>query len=103
MRIPVAAFAVLALSSVEPAYGQEPVRIVSWNAQATLMESLPARRHDFARLNVDLKPDVLVLVEIAGQPEAEFIAKSLGWENYHAVMSDFDKVRDSAYTGLKWL
>jgi hypothetical protein len=29
------------------------------------MESLPARRHDFARLNADLKPDVLVLVEVA--------------------------------------
>jgi hypothetical protein len=43
----------------------------------------------------------LCSVEAAGQPEAEFIAKSLGWENYHAVMSDFDKVRDSAYTGLE--
>jgi hypothetical protein len=56
MRIPVAAFSVLALSPVWPAYAQEPVRIVSWNAQATLMESLPARRGDFARLNADLKP-----------------------------------------------
>lgn len=92
MRIPVAAFAALALSSVGPACALEPVRIVSWNAQATLMESLPARRHDFARLNADLKPDVLVLVEVAGKPEAEFIAESLEWENYHAVMSDFDKV-----------
>jgi len=53
MRIPVAALG--------PAYAQESVRIVSWNAQATLMESLPARRGDFARLNADLKPDVLVL------------------------------------------
>jgi endonuclease/exonuclease/phosphatase family metal-dependent hydrolase len=82
-------------------FAKDTVRIVSWNAQASLLESIVDRRGDITQLSNDLKPDVLVLVEVAGRPEAKVIAESLGWDNYHLVMSDFGKVRDSAYTGLE--
>jgi exonuclease III len=95
------ALAISSLLNVAPAQSQESLRIVSWNTNATLLESINDRSKQFESLNLALAPDVLVLIEVPGRDVAEAIAKSLKWQNYHAVVSDFSKVRANAYEGLE--
>lgn len=85
------------------AAAQESVRIMTWNAQTTLYESLPERNLEFQQLVIDYDPDVLVLVEVAGTEEAKAIADALGWTDYQAVVSDFSLARDQAFQGLELL
>lgn len=76
-------------------------RIVSWNAEATMYESMEKRVAEIRKLDTDLKPDVLVLIEITGPEEFKRLIGFLGWSEYHAVISDFDDVKDSAFAGLE--
>lgn len=76
-------------------------KIVAWNASPQLQESVQDRRRDLKRLNDDLQPDVLVLVEVAGREEAKILASSLGWPEYHMAVSDWAKMRTSVYFALE--
>lgn len=99
VRITFLAAATSLLSSA--ALAQSETRIVSWNAEATMYESMEKRGVEIRKLDADLKPDVLVLIEITGPEEFKRLIGFLGWPEYHAVISDFDDVKDSAFTGLE--
>ena len=83
-----------------PVYAEE-TKIVVWNAEATIYEGLAKREADIKALDLAISPDVLVLVEIAGAEELERIIGYLGWSDFHAALSDFGKVSNSAFTGLE--
>jgi endonuclease/exonuclease/phosphatase family metal-dependent hydrolase len=78
-----------------------PLKVVSWNAEAGMYEAIQKRGDEIRALNRDLAPDVLILIEITGVEELRRIAGFLGWEHYHAVISDFEDVKDSAFAGLE--
>jgi endonuclease/exonuclease/phosphatase family metal-dependent hydrolase len=80
---------------------QEALRIVSWNMRATLHESMKTRHADFARLNEQLRPDVLILIEVAGAEEAKSAAEALGWTDYQAVVSAWNLAENSAFQALE--
>ena len=40
-------------------------KIVSWNVSPTFYEGLELRKSDFQQLNEELKPDILILVEVS--------------------------------------
>lgn len=46
------------------------------------------RQADFAGLDAELSPDVVVMVEVIGRTGAEIVANHLGWSNYHVAVSD---------------
>ncbi|MGI9522710.1 MAG: hypothetical protein ACR2PG_13790 [Hyphomicrobiaceae bacterium] len=77
------------------------VRIVSWNASPSLYESIHRRSNDFSKLNSDLRPDILIVVEVAGEVEVKQIVNALGWASYHAVVSDWARLRDRVYFALE--
>lgn len=70
----------------------EVVRIVSWNAKPTLYEGLEDRLTELRKLADELKPDVLVLVEVTGEIEAKMIAGALGWPEYHGIVTNWARL-----------
>lgn len=91
---------IAALASVAPVKAEE-LTIAAWNIRASIYEQIERRHNDFAALNRDIAPDVLLLVEVPGSEELERLAKALGWPEYHAVISDLGVVRDEAFQGLE--
>lgn len=76
-------------------------KIVAWNASPQLFESVQARKSDLEKLNSDLQPDVLVLIEVAGLEEAKVLAASLGWQDYNLAVSDWAKMSTNVYFALE--
>lgn len=74
-----------------PAVAADEVVLVGWNMQVEVGEAVKSRQADFEALAKALKPDVVVLVELADGPQAELVAKWLGWESYYGVASDWGK------------
>lgn len=101
MTVRRALFAAATVAASAASFANAETRIVSWNAEATMYETMEKRGIDIRKLDADLRPDVLILVEIAGREELERLIGFLGWPEYHAVMSDFDDIKDSAFTGLE--
>lgn len=79
------------------------LNIVTWNVKGQFLEYIEKNRvSDFAAFDKALKPDILVLTEVAGESEAKFIAKSLGWQKYYGAVSNLGTVRDAVYQGLEF-
>ena len=76
-------------------------KIVSWNVSPTFYEGLELRKHDFQQLNEQLRPDILILVEVSGAIEAQMIADQLGWDDYYLAVSDWSIARTNAYFSLE--
>lgn len=102
MRISRSLLAALTIysGSLTAVYGQEK-KIVSWNAEAALLEGIVQRRSDFKALVDDLKPDVIVLLEVAGLAEAQEIAKSLGWNKYHGFVTNWNVAEQNLFFSLE--
>jgi exonuclease III len=79
----------------------EPTTIVSWNIGPGLEESMLDRQADFAGLDAELAPDVIVMVEVIGRTGAEIVAKHLGWSEYHVAVSDLSVPNTAAHEGLE--
>lgn len=77
------------------------VRIVSWNASPSLYETLEKRAKDFREFDKAMKPDVLVLIEVAGQYEVRQIIKALGWKRYHAVVTNWASLNHRVHFALE--
>jgi hypothetical protein len=84
-----------------PAKAADPIRIVSWNASPSLYEALEARLSDFRKIADDLTPDVLVLIEVAGEQEVKRIADALGWSKYHAVVTNWSELSVQVHFALE--
>jgi endonuclease/exonuclease/phosphatase family metal-dependent hydrolase len=82
-------------------FAAEPVRIVSWNTKPALYEALDERLADFKALDRDLKPDVLVLIEVAGEHEVRKIVRALGWTKYHAIVTNWASLNDRVHFALE--
>jgi hypothetical protein len=82
-------------------FAAEPVRIVSWNTKPALYEALDKRLADFRALDRDLKPDVLVLIEMAGEHEVRKIVQALGWTKYHAIVTNWASLNDRVHFALE--
>jgi hypothetical protein len=63
--------------------------------------SVENRQKNFEKLARDLKLDIVVLIEVAGLAEAQAIARSLGWQRYFGVVSNFSIASTDAYQGLE--
>jgi hypothetical protein len=63
--------------------------IVSWNMAPRLLEGLERRVDDIRAMDAVLKPDVLILIEVAGQSEAKRIAEILGWTTYFGAVTNW--------------
>ncbi|MES0053513.1 hypothetical protein NKJ66_07805 [Mesorhizobium sp. M0078] len=59
------------------------------------------RQADFAGLDAELSPDVVVMVEVIGRTGAEIVANHLGWSNYHVAVSDLSVPNTAAHEGLE--
>ena len=79
----------------------EELNIVSWNVSPAFYEAIPGRTNDFHRLSQDLDPDVLVLIEVAGDLEVRRIAAELGWKRYYGIVTDLAIARSSAFEALE--
>ncbi|MGH1351230.1 MAG: hypothetical protein ACRBBN_10525 [Methyloligellaceae bacterium] len=79
----------------------KPFKIVSWNVSPLLSEGIRLRTKQIQKLNADLKPDVIVLVEVVGRDEAILMAKALGWKHYYGVVTNWGKVYGTPYFGLE--
>jgi endonuclease/exonuclease/phosphatase family metal-dependent hydrolase len=79
----------------------EDIKIVSWNAHASLPEHIEERTKNFKDFAQKLKPDVVVLVEVTGLAEALAIARNLGWAQYHGIISNFSVASTEAFQGLE--
>jgi hypothetical protein len=79
----------------------ETVRIVSWNASPSLYEGLEGRLPDFRKVATDLSLDVLVLIEVAGAYEVRKIAQALGWPEYYAVVSNWQRLTTEVHSALE--
>jgi hypothetical protein len=82
-------------------FAAEPVRIVSWNTKPALYEALDRRLADLKALDQDLRPDVLVLIEVAGKHEVRKIAQALGWTKYHVVVTNWASLNDRVHFALE--
>lgn len=80
------AFASLLL--IAPA-NADPIKIVSWNMAPRLLEGLEARASDIATMKAQLSPDVVVLMEVAGEHEVKRIAEFLGWDEYYGAVTNW--------------
>lgn len=72
-------------------------KVVAWNASPQLLESDTARAKDLAQLNAALSPDVLILIEVAGQAEAKALAAGLGWPEFHQAVSDWARINEKVH------
>jgi len=77
------------------------LKIVTWNVSPSFYEALPERKDDFRRLADELKPDILVLVEITGDLELKQIAEYLGWERYFGIATNQSIAKNTAFTALE--
>ncbi|MES0181746.1 hypothetical protein NKJ86_24480 [Mesorhizobium sp. M0025] len=59
------------------------------------------RQADFAGLDAELSPDVVVMVEVIGRTGAEIVANHLGRSNYHVAVSDLSVPNTAAHEGLE--
>ncbi|MER8675297.1 hypothetical protein [Mesorhizobium sp. M0037] len=59
------------------------------------------RQADFAGLDAELSPDVVVMVEVIGRTGAEIVANHLGRSNYHVAGSDLSVPNTAAHEGLE--
>lgn len=84
-----------------PASAQNKLRIVSWNMKGTLTEGIIKRADELRRFIAETKPDVLVLIEVAGLEEAKAFASFTGWTDYQLVVSDFNVAEDNALFALE--
>lgn len=100
MRL-IISLAALILLMASAAMAQEPVRIVTWNMKTTLLEGLDQRQKQFENLNAALKPDVLILIEVAGAQEAKNVAAAMGWIDYQGIVSNFNRAKDNAFFALE--
>lgn len=78
-----------------------PVKIVSWNLSIATSEKLGDRLPEIRQMADELEPDVLVLIEVAGNVEAKMIAESLGWSEYYGVASNWGRHPTNAYFALE--
>ena len=86
------AFGVLGLLVVPwfgPDISAKEVKLVSWNLETVEDVKIDSRKADFQKLNSKLRPDVLILVELADGPQLNLIAEWLGWKSYYAVASEW--------------
>jgi hypothetical protein len=97
---PIALMIVSCLGFVSPAVA-ESVRIVSWNVSPSLYEKMERREANIRTMRDELNPDVLVLVEVAGIEELRRIVNSLGWERYHAVITDWSQLNENVHFALE--
>lgn len=88
------------LSGLTSAFAQ-PVKIVSWNVSPLLSEGVRLRTKHIQKLNADLQPNILILIEVIGRDEAILIAKALGWKQYYGVVTNWGKVYGIPYFGLE--
>ena len=79
----------------------KPVRIVSWNVSPSLYEKMEARAAKFQAMQDELKPDVLVLIEVVGKEEVKRIIKALGWTQYHAVITNWSILNENVHFALE--
>ncbi|WP_421365843.1 hypothetical protein [Agrobacterium tumefaciens] len=91
----------LALVLTATSAAADPVKIVSWNIGPGLEEPMLERKGDFASLDAELKPDVIVMVEVIGRRGAEIAAQNLGWSQYHVAVSDFAFAKTDVFQGLE--
>ncbi|SSC71440.1 unnamed protein product [Ciceribacter sp. T2.26MG-112.2] len=92
----VSAFVLMAASA-----SADPVTIVSWNIGPGLEEPMLERKGDFASLDSELKPDVIVMVEVIGRRGAEIAAQNLGWPEHYVAVSDFAIAKTDVFQGLE--
>lgn len=97
-RLSILIASILAFASTAIA---ETVRIVSWNVSPSLYEKMERREVNIRAMRDELNPDVLVLVEVAGIEELRRIAKALGWERYHAVITDWSQLNQNVHFALE--
>ncbi|MGM5008972.1 hypothetical protein ACD592_07480 [Rhizobium sp. 969_B3_N1_2] len=93
--------AVMAVVLTATSAAADPVRIVSWNIGPGLEEPMLERKADFLSLDAELKPDVIVMVEVIGRRGAEIAAQNLGWPEYHVAVSDFAIAETDVFQGLE--
>ena len=79
----------------------EPIRIVSWNLGVATSEKLGDRLPEIRQMSDQLDPDVLVLIEVAGNVETKMIAEALGWPEYYGVTSNWGRHPTNAYYALE--
>jgi hypothetical protein len=96
----------LAVSFVASAFlsvaaSAEPVRIVSWNISPSLYETMERRADKIRAMDEELRPDVLVLIEVAGIEEASRVVKALGWQRYHVVVTNWSVLNQNVHFALE--
>ncbi|MBY3177587.1 hypothetical protein HFO27_23605 [Rhizobium leguminosarum] len=77
------------------------VKIVSWNIAASPYERVLTRASDYKKMADILSPDVIVLIELTGQPDIKAIADAIGWQTYFATMSDGQVQGDEIHASLE--
>lgn len=87
-------------SAVTPAVA-ENIKIVSWNMAPGLYEAVLERAVDIQALDAALEPDIIVLIEVAGINEVRFLAKSLGWPEWYAAISDGMRLTTQTSTAIE--
>jgi len=75
--------------------------IVVWNAKPQFYEGIDNRASDYKKLNKDLKPDILVLVEVVGQLEVVKIANAMEWPEHYIAVTDFAIGGHATYSSLE--
>jgi hypothetical protein len=76
-------------------------KIVTWNAEAELTESLEERLQDFEDFAAAVDPDVVILVEMNGEQGVSAFVDKLGWSEYYSVTSNLSKLSTSVYFALE--
>lgn len=92
-------FGAICLSVATPVFAE--TKIVSWNAQAELTESLEERVEDFRDFASVVNPDVIILVEMNGEQSVSAFAESLGWNDYYSVTSDLSNLSTNVFFALE--
>ena len=90
----------LSLATLGTAHSK-PLRIVSWNVSPSLYEKMEERAAKFQAMRDELKPDVLVLIEVVGKEEVKRIIKALGWKKYHAVITSWSILSENVHFALE--
>lgn len=91
----------LLLVLTRAAAAEEPIRIVTWNAEAIELDELGNRLPDFKKLADELEPDVLILIEMAGLEEVQSVAQALDWSEYYAAVSDWSQHQGLVFSRLE--
>lgn len=91
------AFLFLCITSAQA----QGLRIIAWNASPESSETVEDRISDLTRLNADLQPDVLVLIEVTDFEAVKKLAMGLGWPKYQIAMSDWARHSTSGFFTLE--